>query len=92
MAYKIVLDAGHGGDDPGALGPAGAAGPAERELNFATAWAVRQRLEQLGAEVILVNEEDQRLSFEERMDPARAARADFFLSFHQLRADAFSPA
>ncbi|MDY4192086.1 MAG: N-acetylmuramoyl-L-alanine amidase [Oscillospiraceae bacterium] len=78
----VVLDAGHGGDDPGALGPAGAAGPAERELNFVTAWAVRQRLEQLGAEVILVNEEDQRLSFEERMDPARAARADFFLSFH----------
>ncbi|MDD2956346.1 MAG: N-acetylmuramoyl-L-alanine amidase [Oscillospiraceae bacterium] len=78
----IVLDAGHGGEDPGALGPAGSEGPAERELNYAAAWAAKQRLEQLGAEVILVNPEDERLSFEERMDPARAARADFFLSFH----------
>lgn len=78
----VVIDAGHGGEDPGALGPAGGEGPAERELNYATAWAVKYRLEQLGAEVILVNEKDERLSFEERMEPARASRADFFLSFH----------
>ena len=78
----VVLDAGHGGEDPGALGVAGTNGPTEKDLNFISAYATKQVLESLGATVHMVSEENARLSFEERMDPARSLRADFFLSFH----------
>ena len=78
----VVIDAGHGGEDPGALGVAGTNGPTEKDLNFVNAYAVKQVLEALGATVHLVSEDNARLSFEERMDPARSMRADFFLSFH----------
>ena len=78
----IVLDAGHGGDDPGALGSAGTTGPTESQLNLATAEATRKRLEQLGATVYMTRSDDSRLSYEERMDPPQQLRADFYLSFH----------
>lgn len=78
----IVIDAGHGGEDPGALGVAGSNGPTEKDLNFISAYASKQVLESLGASVYMVSEENARLNFEERMDPARRLRADFFLSFH----------
>ncbi len=77
-----MIDAGHGGEDPGALGVAGTNGPTEKDLNFINSYAVKQILEALGATVHLVSEDNARLSFEERMDPARSMRADFFLSFH----------
>lgn len=78
----VVIDAGHGGDDPGALGIAGSNGPTETDLNFISAYASKQILELLGATVHMVSEDDSWLSFEDRMDPARSLRADFFLSFH----------
>lgn len=78
----VVIDAGHGGEDPGALGVAGSSGPTEKDLNFISAYASKQVLESLGASVHMVSEDNARLSFEERMDPARSLRADFFLSFH----------
>lgn len=78
----VVIDAGHGGEDPGALGIAGTTGPAEREFNYINAYAASQVLKSLGATVHMVNEQDERLDFKERMEPARQLRADFFLSFH----------
>ena len=78
----VVIDAGHGGEDPGALGIAGTSGPTEKDLNFISAYASKQILEALGASVHMVSEDNARLTFEERMDPARNLRADFFLSFH----------
>ena len=78
----IVIDAGHGGEDPGALGIAGSYGPAERELNFISAYASAQVLTAMGADVQMVAPDDERLDFEGRMDPARISRADFFISFH----------
>ncbi len=78
----VVIDAGHGGEDPGALGVAGSSGPTEKDLNFISAYASKQVLESLGASVHMVSEDNARLSFEERMDPARSLQADFFLSFH----------
>ena len=79
---RIVIDAGHGGEDPGALGIAGSYGPAERELNFISAYASAQVLTAMGADVQMVAPDDERLDFEGRMDPARISRADFFISFH----------
>ena len=49
---KIVLDPGHGGNDPGALHN----GQREAAINLAIAEVLRPRLEQLGASVILTRE------------------------------------
>ena len=48
---SVMLDAGHGGSDPGAMGVAGESGPAEAQLNLAVTQALKYRLEQLGASV-----------------------------------------
>lgn len=79
---RVMLDPGHGGSDPGALGVAGALGPAEAQLNLAVSQAVKYRLEQLGAEVTLCREDDSQRSLFERVDAATAARPDLFLSIH----------
>ena len=62
---KVVLDPGHGGQDPGALGVPGENGPMEAELNLAVAKALSFRLEQLGASVILTRQEDGHISLNE---------------------------
>ena len=51
-------------------------------LNYRNALQVKQRLEQLGATVTLPNDQGQGLDYEDRMDPARQQRADFFLASH----------
>lgn len=79
---KVMLDAGHGGSDPGALGVAGSSGPAESQLNLAVTTAVKYRLEQLGATVSLCRGDDSQVSLFERVDASTAARPDIFLSIH----------
>lgn len=78
----IILDAGHGAEDPGALGVAGLTGPTEKLLNYANACAAYQRLAAMGADVHMTQTKDERLSYEQRMDIARDIRADFYISFH----------
>lgn len=78
----IIVDAGHGGNDPGALGVAGVSGPVENELNFMNASAAALRLQALGATVHQTQTTHERLSYERRMDIARDTHADFYLSFH----------
>ena len=78
----VLLDPGHGGTDPGALGAAGTSGPTEAQLNLAVAYAVQYRLEQLGAKVSLTRADDSYVSLFERVDAATAQRPDIFLSIH----------
>lgn len=78
----VMLDPGHGGSDPGAMGVAGESGPAEAQLNLAVSQAVKYRLEQLGAAVTLTRSGDSKVSLYERVDMAAAARPDVFLSIH----------
>ncbi len=78
----VMLDPGHGGSDPGALGAAGGLGPAEAQLNLAVSQAVKYRLEQLGAKVSLCRGDDSQVSLFERVDASTAARPDIFLSIH----------
>lgn len=78
----VMLDAGHGGSDPGAMGVAGTGGPAEAPLNLAVACATKYRLEQLGAAVTLTRQDDSQVSLYERVDASTAARPDLFLSIH----------
>lgn len=55
----IVVDPGHGGLDGGAQGVLYGNGPVEKDINMAHALVLKNRLESLGAEVILAVQPDQ---------------------------------
>lgn len=76
----IVIDPGHGGRDPGAVG---ATGLTEKEINLAVAIALRERLaKQSGLYVLLTREEDISLSLRDRVSFANLHGADLFISIH----------
>ena len=56
--YKVVIDAGHGGDDPGKVGINGAL---EKDINLQIALLVREFLEEQDVEVILTRETEEGL-------------------------------
>ena len=78
----IAVDAGHGGGDPGALGITYGHGTTEKDINLATAVALQKKLELLGAEVIMLREDDATLDLNSRMAAAQAERVDFLISLH----------
>ncbi|HTX49726.1 MAG TPA: N-acetylmuramoyl-L-alanine amidase [Caulobacteraceae bacterium] len=75
----IVLDPGHGGKDPGAEG----ASSYEKNVTLATALAVKARLEATGRyQVVMTRDSDVFVPLEQRVQIARRAGADLFLSLH----------
>ncbi len=84
---RVVLDAGHGGDDHGAEGPAGLL---EKELVLDVAHRLKQRIEGNGVAVVLTRGDDAYVSLEERTAIANRARADLFVSIHANAAPARS--
>ena len=75
----IVIDPGHGGKDSGALG----GGAMEKNLTLATALALKARLEQTGHyQVVMTRATDVFIPLDERVQIARRAGADLFLSLH----------
>jgi N-acetylmuramoyl-L-alanine amidase len=75
----IVIDAGHGGHDPGASGE----GIKEKTLALALARALRaELLEDGGVRVAMTRDDDIFLVLEERAEIARRLGADLFLSIH----------
>jgi N-acetylmuramoyl-L-alanine amidase len=76
---RIVIDAGHGGHDPGARGN----GMNESELTLDVALRLRKLLEdQPGVEVVMTRETDVFIPLEERTAIANRESADLFLSIH----------
>jgi N-acetylmuramoyl-L-alanine amidase len=76
----IVIDAGHGGIDPGAES---VAGYHEKEITLATARLLRRALEETGRyKVVLTRDSDTYLKLHERVARARAAHGDMFVSLH----------
>jgi N-acetylmuramoyl-L-alanine amidase len=76
----IVIDPGHGGHDPGAIGPAGLQ---EKELTLDIARRVAALVqEELGVRVVLTRTRDQFLALRERTAFANRQRGDLFLSIH----------
>ena len=76
----IVIDPGHGGVDPGAIGHGGVY---EKNLVLAYARALRQQLEATGRyRVVMTRDRDIFLPLRERVRLARQAEADLFLSLH----------
>lgn len=76
---RIVLDAGHGGKEPGAVGPGGLK---EKDVNLAVTLELAKLLRQAGAEVLLTREKDQDLSLPDRVMFANSKDPDLFLSLH----------
>ena len=74
-----MVDAGHGGRDPGAIGVGGLS---EKDVTLKLARFVGKRLEQKGFEVVYTRENDRTLSLEERTAIAESVRGDLFLSLH----------
>jgi N-acetylmuramoyl-L-alanine amidase len=76
----IVIDAGHGGIDPGAES---VAGYHEKEITLATARTLARTLEATGRyKAVLTRDSDVYLKLHERVARARAAHGDLFISLH----------
>ncbi len=80
----IAIDAGHGGEDPGARG---ARGTLEKTVTLSIARRVRAQIEQTDImRAVMIREGDYFIPLHERVNKARRAHADLFVSIH---ADAF---
>jgi N-acetylmuramoyl-L-alanine amidase len=76
----VVLDAGHGGRDPGAKGVSGSS---EKELTLALARELRAELAERGrVRVALTREDDRYLTLDQRAEIARRLGASAYLSLH----------
>ncbi len=83
----IVLDAGHGGTDSGALGAQGAgsgyAAVDEADLNLAITLRAAEALRQLGANVVLTRDGDTTVSIDQRIALLGELEPDLSISIHQ---------
>jgi len=78
--HVVVIDAGHGGKDPGATA---ASGGKEKDITLKTALALKARLEQDGRyEVRLTRDSDIYVEHEDRVTLARKWGAELFISLH----------
>lgn len=77
----VVIDAGHGGQDPGA--PSIIAGKWEKEVTLAIAKAIKEELDRSGkVKAVLTRSTDIFIPLGRRVDIARAAGANLFISIH----------
>ncbi|MEC5424100.1 N-acetylmuramoyl-L-alanine amidase [Virgibacillus sp. C22-A2] len=77
--YTIVIDPGHGGNDPGAIGLGGVY---EKDFVTSTATKVEQQLNAAGATVIMTRSGDNYASLEERIRISQSSNTDAFISLH----------
>jgi N-acetylmuramoyl-L-alanine amidase len=75
---RVVLDAGHGGTDPGAS----ALGIEEKNVTLDIGRRLRRMLEQHGFEVVVTRVDDQTIKLRERARLANNSRSDVFISIH----------
>lgn len=81
----VAIDAGHGGEDPGAIGPGGVK---EKDVVYKIALRLKERFEsKKGYRVVMIRDGDYYVGLAKRRNLARKAQADFFVSIH---ADAFT--
>jgi len=81
----VAIDAGHGGEDPGALGPTRTR---EKDVVLAISREVKKAIDDIpGMQAVLVRDGDYYIPHRQRYEKARKHRADLFVSIH---ADAFT--
>lgn len=76
---RIVLDPGHGGKDPGAIGRGGLK---EKDVTLKISKMLRESLKSNGASVIMTRDSDVFIPLEERTAIANSKNADLFVSVH----------
>jgi N-acetylmuramoyl-L-alanine amidase len=77
----VVIDAGHGGHDPGAISPHG--GKREKDITLGIAQSIRDELVKTGrVRVALTREGDSFIVLQDRYGIARKLKADLFMSIH----------
>jgi len=77
---KIVLDPGHGGKDPGAIGVGGVM---EKDVVLSVAKKLAAKLKnEMGVQVVLTRKDDRFVALEDRTYIANAEDADLFISLH----------
>ena len=79
VTVDFLLDPGHGGSEPGAVGPAG---NTEKELNQRIAEITEWYLEEAGYSVLLTRTTDIRIPLRSRAEMANALQPDAFVSIH----------
>lgn len=80
LMHTVVLDAGHGGVDPGTIG---IGGTFEKNITLPTVLEIRRQLLATGRyKVVLTRDRDIFIPLPERVSIARAANADLFVSIH----------
>ena len=79
MVKKVVIDAGHGGSDPGAIG---VDNYNEKDATLSISKKVSELLKKQGVEVKLTRDSDKYLSLQERCNIANNSEADCFVSIH----------
>lgn len=77
--HRVILDAGHGGEDSGAIGPMGLK---EKQVTLDITRRLKSELEAQGLEVFLTREDDYFVSLYQRMYLADRVEGDFFVSLH----------
>ncbi len=75
---RVVLDAGHGGSDPGAV----AGGILEKEITLDIGRRLRTLLETNGFEVVVTRDGDRTIALRDRARLANDSRSDIFVSIH----------
>jgi len=78
-ARRIVIDAGHGGHDSGAVGPSGLL---EKDVALDIALKLSQKLKASGYEVFLTRSDDRFIKLEDRARFANKVKGDVFVSIH----------
>jgi len=75
----IILDPGHGGKDPGAIGKSGLK---EKTIVLDIAKRLQEKLEEKGLHAVMTRDSDEFISLEGRANLANKAKADLFVSIH----------
>ncbi len=75
----VVIDPGHGGRDPGAVGIGGLR---EKDINITVARRMQRSLQEKGINAVLTRSDDREIDLDPRVDFAERANADVFVSIH----------
>lgn len=76
---RVIIDAGHGGHDTGAIGPTGVR---EKDVALSVVLKLKARLEKLGLEVVLTRDDDTFVPLEQRTRLANKEHGNLFISIH----------
>lgn len=74
----ILIDPGHGGSDPGTI----ASGAQEKDVVLAISLSLKEKLEELGATVVIARDQDVYLSLRDRLKLSIETKPDLFLCVH----------